>query len=437
MEFPDADTVDDVLPRVSYPEFVDVRYDPPTPEVDDPAAAARDAVAALPLDRLSDGATVAVGFGSRGITDLVPVAAAVVDRLRDRGYRPVAVPAMGSHGGATPEGQRRTLAALGLDEETLDCPVDARMETEVVGETPAGAPVHLALSALEADGVLVVNRVKAHTNFRGPFESGLTKMTAVGLGKQAGASVIHDRALVDGYVTTLRATFEAIREAVPLLGGVAVVENFYDDTAAVEGIAAEALPDAEADLLERAREYMPTLPFDDLDVLVVDRIGKDVSGTGMDTNVTGRYSALNAEDPAIPDIDRIVVRGLTEATHGNGHGIGLADVTTADVAAELDLDQMYANALTSGSLSKSRLPVALPDDERALRAAVSSFGPYDPETARIAWVSDTSHLSEFRVSPALAADLPAHVEAVGRSRLRFADGDARFELVDGGDPDAE
>ncbi|EMA54257.1 hypothetical protein [Halococcus salifodinae] len=432
MEFPDADTVDDVLPPVSYPEFVDVSYDPPTPKVADPAAAARDAVSDLPLDTLPAGATVAVGLGSRGITDVVPVATAVVEDLQSRGFEPVAIPAMGSHGGATPEGQRRTLAALGLDEEALGCPVDARMGTEVVGETPAGAPVHLALPAVEADGVLVVNRVKAHTNFQGPFESGLTKMAAVGLGKQAGASAIHDRALVDGYVESLGSTFEVVRESIPLLGGVAIVENFYDDTAEVAGLAADALPDAETDLLERAYEYMPTLPFDDLDVLVVDEVGKDVSGTGMDTNVIGRYSALNTDDPEQPTIDRIVVRGLTEATHGNAHGIGLADVTTASVAAELDLDQMYANALTSGSLSKSALPVVLPDDERALRAAVSSFGPYDPETVRVAWVRDTGHLSAFRVSPALADDLPEHVEAVGRSRLSFPDGDARFESVGDG-----
>ena len=429
MEFPDADTVDDVLPPVAYPEFVDVSYDPPTPEVDDPAAAAREAVADLPLDSLPGGATVAVGLGSRGITDVVPVATAVVDELRDRGFDPVAVPAMGSHGGATSEGQRRTLAALGLDEGTLGCPIDVRMGTEVVGETPAGDPVHVALPAVEADGVLVVNRVKAHTNFRGPFESGLTKMTAVGLGKQAGASVIHDRALVDGYVESLGATFEVVRESVPLLGGVAVVENFHDDTAEVAGLAADALPDAETALLDRAYEYTPTLPFDDLDALVVDEIGKDVSGTGMDTNVIGRYSALNADDPERPDVDRIVVCGLTEATHGNGHGIGLADVTTAAVAAELDLDQMYANALTSGSLSKSALPVVLPDDERALRAAFSAAGPYDPETVRVAWIRDTGHLSSFRVSPALAEDLPEHVEAVGRSRLTFADGNMRFEPV--------
>jgi hypothetical protein len=337
---------------------------------------------------------------------------------------------MGSHGGATAEGQREVLAAVGVTEESVGCPVDARMETVVLGESEAGSPVHFAAAAAEADATLVVNRVKAHTNFTGPFESGLCKMATVGLGKQRGARAVHERALVEGYVPVIEAAFEVVRREVDLLGGVAVVENFEDETAVVEGLRAGALPGAEVDLLELADEYMPTLPYEDLDVLVVERIGKDVSGAGMDTNVVGRYRVLNAEDPETPRIDRILVLGLTEATHGNGQGIGLADLTTVDVVERLDLEQMYANALTSASLSKARLPVALPTDELALRAAVSSVGPYDPETVRLAWIRDTGHLSAFRVSPALARNPPEHVEVVGRSRLTFGADGAGFEPVE-------
>ncbi|MFB6154898.1 MAG: lactate racemase domain-containing protein [Haloferacaceae archaeon] len=422
MDFPDAETVDGVVDPSALPRFADVRYEPETPSLEDVAGATRDELDALPLSSLPAGATVAVGVGSRGIHDVVPVVRTVVDELEQRGFDPVVVPAMGSHGGATPDGQREVLAGIGVTEGALGCPIDARMETEVLGTSTVGAEVHFARAALEADGVLVVNRVKPHTNFTGRFESGLTKMAVVGLGKQRGAKVTHEHALVSGYERVIEASLEVIREEVPLLGGVAVVENFYDRTAEVAGVAAASLPDAEEPLLERAYEYMPTLPCDELDVLVVDEIGKDVSGAGMDTNVVGRYRVLNADDPETPAIKRIVVRGLTEATHGNGNGIGLADVTTRAVADELDLDQVYTNALTSNSLSKASIPVVMPDDEHALSAATATVGAIAPADLRIAWIRDTGHLSRFRVSEALVEDLPDHAEIEGWADLDFEDG---------------
>ena len=301
------------------------------------------------------------------------------------------------------------------------------MDTEHLGISAIGGEVHHATAALDADGVLAINRVKAHTNYDGEFESGLTKMLTIGLGKQVGAKSVHEQALVEGYEAAIESAFEVVTERSPVLGGIALVENFHDETAAVEGVPVSALPDREAALLERAYEYMPTLPYEDLDVLVVDRIGKDVSGAGMDTNVIGRYEVLNTDDPDSPAIRRIVVRGLTDATHGNGQGLGIADVTTAAVTEELDLDQVYTNALTSGSLSKARLPVVLPNDRLALETAVTTVGPYDPETIRVAWIRDTSHLSSFRVSEALAAEDHDHVEVVGSAPLSFDDGAASFE----------
>jgi hypothetical protein len=429
MEFPDADAIREAVGTVSFPRFAAVRYEPPAPTVDDPAAVARDELERLPLDSVPSGGTVAVGLGSRGVTDVVPVAVAVVTGLRDRGLDPVAVPAMGSHGGASAEGQRRTLASLGLTEDALGCPVDARMDTVTVGDV-RGTPVHLAAAAAEADAFLVVNRVKPHTNFTGAVESGLCKMTAIGLGKRAGAAAIHERAFEDGYVPAIVDAVETIRSSSPaaFLGGVALVENFYEETARVAGVSAADLPGAEADLLELAREQMATLPFDDLDVLVVDELGKDVSGTGMDTNVVGRYGVLGSDDPEAPSVDRVVVRGLTDATHGNGHGIGLADLTTTDAVASLDLGQMYENALTSGSLARDSIPVALPTDELAVTAACTTAGPYDPETARIAWIRDTSHLSTVRVSEALAADVAErdHLTVDRWEELTFEGGTPRF-----------
>ena len=350
MEFPDSGTVDAALPDVAFPTFARVSYDPETPRVDDVRRATRDAVVSLPLSEVPAGGTVAIGLGSRGICDIRSIAETVVAAVSEAGYEPVVIPAMGSHGGATPEGQRRALAGLGLTEDALGCSIDAGTGTVVVGTTARGHEVSVATAALEADGIVVVNRVKPHTNFSGAIESGLSKMLTVGLGKRAGARAFHEAALTHGYVDTIERALEVVRANASVVGGVAVVENFHDRTAHVEGVPAGDLPGAEADLLDRAREHLPTLPFDDLDALVVAGIGKDVSGSGMDTNVIGRYGVVNASDPNTPDIDRIVALGLTDATHGNGHGIGLADITTADAVAELNLDEMYTNALTSGSL---------------------------------------------------------------------------------------
>ena len=432
MEFPDAETVDAALPERSFPAFARVSYRPETPEIDDIRGAARDAVLSLPLEGVSTGGTVAVAVGSRGIHDIQPIAETVVAALSAAGYEPVVVPAMGSHGGATAEGQRRTLAGLGLTEESIGCRINARMTTETVGTTDRGQAVPVATAALESDGIVAINRVKPHTNFTGRVESGLSKLLTVGLGKRAGAQTFHEAALTHGYVDTIERTLAVVREHAPVIGGVAVVENFNDRTACVEGVAASELPDAETRLLKRARAYLPTLPFDDLDVLVVEEIGKDVSGSGMDTNVIGRYGVVNASDPPTPDIDRIVALGLTEATHGNGHGIGLADLTTVDVAAALDLEQMYTNALTSGSLSRSSIPVALPTERHALRAAVGTIGQYDPDDTRIAWLRDTGHLSSFWISEALVDEVGDAVTVERRERLTFEDGDAAFRVADEG-----
>ncbi|MEM4781249.1 MAG: DUF362 domain-containing protein [Halalkalicoccus sp.] len=428
MEFPGAETIEATLDPVDFPRFATVEYDPPTPEIDDVKRATRDALSDLPLSDLPAGATVAVGVGSRGIHALLPVVRTVVGELAERGLDPVTVPAMGSHGGATAAGQREVLAGLGITAESVGCRIDARMDADRVG-TAGDEPVYVARSAREADAVLVINRVKPHTNFTGGIESGLCKMLAVGLGKHRGARAVHRDALSRGYVPAITDALDAVREEVSLLGGVAIVENAADRTALIEGVPARALPERETELLERAREYMPTLPFSELDVLVVDEIGKDVSGTGMDTNVVGRYEVLNAENPDVPSIDRIVVRGLTEATHGNGQGIGLADLTTTSVLDALDLDQVYTNALTSGSLSRARLPVALPTDELALTAAVSSIGSYEPGTVRIAWIRDTGQLAEFRVSEALATEPIEHLSVTGAERLVFEKGRPSFESV--------
>ena len=439
MEFPDRSDVDGLIDPQPLPGFARVRYEPRTERLDDPVGAARGSLDALDLDDLPAGATVAVGVGSRGIDRIDEVAAAVVDEVAERGFDPVVVPAMGSHGGATAEGQREVLAALGITEETVGAPIDARMdaaELDTVSVGDAETPVYFSEAALEADAVLVVNRVKAHTNFTGPIESGLAKMTVVGLGKQRGAKSFHSTAIAEGYVETLTAALDVIERETPLVGGIALVENFEEEIGHLEAVPAGSFLDREPALLERAYDEMPTLPVDDVDLLVIDEIGKEISGAGMDTNVIGRYRVLNAPDPETPDIDLIYVRGLTEATKGNGNGIGLADLTRKRAVGQLDLKKTYANALTSGSLAKSKLPVVAPDDEFALRTALAALGGYDPETVRIVWIRNTQDLGELRVSDAVVDDLPEAAEVVGRETVAFDDGTAAIEAAADGDADA-
>ncbi|MDQ2073214.1 DUF362 domain-containing protein [Haloarcula sp. NS06] len=429
MNFPDRGDVDALIDPQPLPNFARVQYEPETAAVDDPSTAARAELDRLDFDGLESGATVAVAVGSRGIHHIDDIAEAVVKAVRDRGFEPVIVPAMGSHGGATPEGQREVLESLGVTESRLDAPIDARMDTAQVDTVTVGDtafPVHVSTAAQEADAVVVVNRVKPHTNYSGRIESGLAKMTVVGLGKQHGAKAFHSTAIKEGYVEALEAALPVVESALPLVGGVALVENFHEETAHVEAIPAGSFTDREPALLEQAYDEMATLPVNDIDLLVVDELGKDVSGAGMDTNVIGRYRVLNAPDPDEPSIKLLYARGLTEATKGNGNGIGLADITRQAALDQLDLQKTYANALTSGSTAKAKLPLVAPDDEFAIRTALSGLGGYDPDTVRIVWIQTTQDLSTLHVSEPLVDELPAAAEVTDFESLAFPDGTASF-----------
>jgi hypothetical protein len=337
---------------------------------------------------------VAVGAGSRGIAGIGRIVGASVDALRELGFDPILVPAMGSHGAATAEGQAELLAGYGVDRSLIR----ATMETEVVGEVD-GVPVHVDRNVVEAGAVFVVNRVKPHTSFRGPVESGLAKMCAVGLGKQPGARHMHSRGPA-GLRDRIPAAARLLVERGLVAGGLAIVENQRDQTALVRGLtAAEIGGDAEAALLAEARRLMPHVPFDDLDVLVVERIGKDISGAGIDTNVVGRMRVIGQPEPV--RVTAIVALDLTEASHGNAMGIGTADFTTARLLGKIDFEALYTNALTAGIIGIQRMtiPCVMPSDLAAVCAAIACRGRDAP--LRLAWIQDTLRTELLGVSPAL------------------------------------
>lgn len=377
------------------------------PAISDIPSKITNAVDRLPLTRLDSGASIAIGVGSRGIQSLETIVRTVSTTLSERGFDPVIIPAMGSHGGATVDGQRKKLADLGVTQESVGCAIDARIETRCIGETSSGHSVHIATAAVDADGIVVINRIKPHTNFTGTVESGLSKMVSVGLGKKRGAEAFHTAALQQGYVTTIEQFVGVIQaeSKADLLGGIGVVENRQHEPAVIEAIPGKALPEAENSLVETAYDELPTLPASDLDLLVITEIGKDISGTGMDTNVIGRYGVLNADDPPEPNVDRIVVLGLSEETKGNAHGIGLADLTTRDVLQSADLQKMYTNALASSSLTRSKLPIGLPSRESALVAGIQSTGISDIKNSDIAIIRNTNNTSPCLISANLKAKI--------------------------------
>lgn len=351
-------------------------------------------------------ATVAIAVGSRGIAGLAQIVGSLVRLVVEAGGKPFLLPAMGSHGGATPEGQRDVLSAYGITEESAGAPVRSSLEVRQVGQTPEGAPVYASVDALAADAILVVNRVKPHTDFSGTLGSGLLKMCVVGLGKQRGAAAMHLAASLDGYEHAIRQMAGVLLRAAPIMGGLAILENQYHETARLVALRRDEMAAGEDRLLIEARELMPRLPFDTIDLLIVDWLGKNVSGTGMDTNVINRavsgYSSLlqRGERPT-PFIRRIFVRDLTPESHGNAIGIGLADVTTTRLVRAADLRTTGTNAFTALTPNTAKLPIHFDTDREAIERALASIPLAKPADGRVVRIRDTLSLTEFDLSEAL------------------------------------
>lgn len=390
-----------------FPRLVPVRRNFLRPCLEDPVEAARAEMRRLEpklRDFCGSGARVAVAVGSRGIAGLPAVLRAVIEELRRLGAEPYLVSAMGSHGGGTAEGQRAVLASLGITEAAVGAPLRITDETVEVARTPDGFPVHCDAEAAAADGIFLVNRVKAHTAFRGPNESGLLKMMAIGLGKVPGATAVHHL----GPSAMARAVPMAARlflTRMPVLGGLAVVENGYEETAAVHGLYPEEMEEEEQKLLTFSKSLLPGLPAGKSDILIIDEMGKNFSGTGMDTNVIGRWGIPGFPEPPEPMVGRIIVLGLSEETHGNANGVGLADIITARLAGRIDFSATYLNVVTTTYLQRARLPLVAADDRSALALALA----LSPESsgARVARISNTLHLETVWVSENLVSELLA------------------------------
>lgn len=388
---------------------VDQRFD--APKVADLTAAACKALEEGGLlARMRPGATVAVGAGSRGIANLPIIVKAVVDRLKEAGMQPYVVPAMGSHGGATADGQREMLAQLGVTEDSVGVEIRATMEVKQIGQIADGPPLYQGVDSMAADHALLVSRIKPHTDFRSHIESGPSKMCVIGWGKQFGAALMHagGGANFQKYLAPAARIYETHTNFV---GAVCPIENAYDETAEIVGLTADKVgTEVEAGLLAKAKSLMASLPFPEIDVLVVRDLGKNISGTGMDTNIVSRLMIPRQPEAfGTVDVAVIAVLDLTEETHGNVAGLGLANITTARVAQKIDWIATYTNAITSGIFGMFRvsLPITMADDRRALQAAVRGCA-MPQEEARVVFIRDTLTLNRFYASPSLRSAVVAH-----------------------------
>lgn len=384
----------------SFPRLFRIQQQFPHPRLDDVVGEVRSGLAKLHLaDRIRPQQRIAITAGSRGIARISEILAAVVDYCRSLGAAPFLIPAMGSHGGASDEGQRAVLAGLGITLEACGCPIASSMETDVLFESSLGFPIHIDRHAHHADGILIVGRVKPHTLITGPIQSGLCKMLLIGLGKRQGAKTIHAALTAHPFADIIQSSIPKIIRDLNVLGGLAIVENAYDETAAVEAVPPDAFLTREPEILEKATQWMPRLPFDDVDVLVVDSIGKDISGSGLDTNIVGRkFNDSKAVPGEIPVVRRIVARSLTPASQGNALGVGIADFITQRLYDAVDQEIMWTNGITSGHIGSVKMAPIFKTDRDAIAAAFESLPLVNPRRSRLLWIKNTLDLVEVDCS---------------------------------------
>ncbi|HID57477.1 TPA: DUF2088 domain-containing protein [Candidatus Poribacteria bacterium] len=376
-------------------------------------------------ERIGSGDSIAITVGSRGIANMPLILKSLVAELKSIGAHPFILPAMGSHGGATAEGQKAVLEDYGITERSIGVPIRSSMDVLKVGHLPDGSPVYLDKLAAEADGIVVLNRIKPHTDFVGRIGSGLMKMMAIGLGKKRGAELYHRLFFKHGFEKTIRWAAREVLRRCKVKFGIGIIENAYEETADIVALPPEEIEEGEEKLFAKAKELSGRLPFEDLDVLIVDKMGKDISGTGMDTNVIGRMMQNFEPEPEKPDILRIVVLDLTDRSHGNAVGMGLADFTTARLVSKIDRKATYTNSITSLGPQKSRIPLYLDTDREAIEAAFATVGIREPKECRAVHIRSTLHLHLIEISESLLeeAEEREDLEIIsGPEPLRFDEG---------------
>jgi len=407
---------------VEFPKVVRVRQKFPRPRVENVKSTLREQLGRGEISStIKPGMSVALTAGSRGVARIDTILRSLVEILREMGAEPFIVPSMGSHGGATAEGQVEILESLGVTEEFCGAPIRSSMQVVELGETERGVPVYMDRIASEADGVVLVNRVKAHTDFRSSIESGLMKMASIGLGKHEQALALHGYG-VTGIRDYMVEVGDMVLESGHILFGVATVENAYDEPAILEAIPAGKIHEREEELLAEYMGMMPALPVSDIDVLYVDSLGKNYSGTGMDTNVIGRFRILGVDEPETPAVKYIIVGDVSEESHGNALGIGLADLTTRRVADRVERKAMNANVITSTFIERAKVPMVLASDEEAIETAVRCNWGVPPEQTRFVRIPNTLHLEYLYVSESMVEEVlqGAETEVAGDPEdLRF------------------
>ena len=359
--------------------------------------------------KVKPGERIALTAGSRGIRDKAKVLKVIVTRLKALGAKPFLVPCMGSHGGATAEGQVKMLHHLGITEEYVGAPIVSSMEVKEIGRTRFGTPVLTDKNICEqADKIIVVNRIKPHTDFTHEVESGISKMMIIGMGKHKGALMAHRLTIKNGYPAIFREVLPVIRKALPFFFGVGIIENQYDQTASLHLLEPQNFYEGEKALLKRAKDIMPRLPFKQMDILVLDEIGKNISGSGMDPNVTGRLYFIGSPPLQEPKITRIFVRDLTPETEGNAIGIGYAEYTTKRLVKKVDPVPTAINAITGMGPEGARIPIAFDKDRDALQSAFDNSGVLDPKDLRLVWVKNTLELEFLWAAESMLQEVKAN-----------------------------
>ncbi len=387
---------------MNFPNMIRVRQRFPNPTLESIPGEINTQIMKLDIGKPAEkGPTVAVACSSRGIANYGSIVKAVISFLKQIGLEPFIVPAMGSHGAATAAGQKRVLEHLGINEKEVEAPIRSSLEVVKIGETEDHIPVYLDKLASEADHIVLINRIKKHTEFDHEFESGLLKMMAIGLGKQAGAATYHEAMLTHGYPEVILTVARKVMQKVHILFGVGIVENGYGQTASIGICPGHKIEDMEKESFKSAKAYAPSLPFDEADIIIIDEMGKDISGTGFDTKVVGRIGLpLVTEEPLSPKIKRIVVCDLTQGSEGNAVGVGIADIITQRLLDKIDMAALNINSITGVCPEMGKIPLTLKNDREALGVAIKCVGLIPTEKLKILRIKNTSKLSEVDVSTA-------------------------------------